>query len=393
MANKQLSYSIEELETFKERIEAIEGNPNTSAWKHEYIKNRSTEKTIGFLADSKDSPRLNLINLADAQGDNTVLARLIDWANTEDVISGRLSAFAMLGDFISDVQLTKIQYQAACAAFWAQAESSPIPVFTCLGNHECNHDGSTKANYCDKHDHRVYFYQPMLDLDATLVSDTNNADACYCYKDFDIYKTRVIALDQYDFPYVYDGDGTPLYSSSPQSGANIGYSEAQLNWLVAALNVANDWNVVILCHEGIAQKDEAVGGTDDCLIAILSAFKNKATVSTSATSPLSFTITGDFSTNSGNVIVIYGHLHSFLKSTVSGINQYRVMSSDPTTGSWPYIRHADSIISDAADIFSYSLGRDSFYFLRYGLINKLPDSATYDGNDNGFHYIDAPETF
>lgn len=386
MAEKSLSYTVEELDTFKSRIEALE----TSNWEW-YLNTRSTEKILGYVnrvsSGATFLPRLNLINLSDINGDNTALTRLIDWIDRDATLSGVFSAFAMCGDVINANQTTKAIYAANCAAFWAQAEGSPIPVLCCLGNHDCNHDGTTNANYADKADHRQYFFQPMLDLDATIVSDDANTNACYGYKDFTTHKTRVILLDQYDFPYTYDEGGTPDYKST----VNIGYSEAQLNWLVTALNVAADWNVIIINHTGIDTHAGAVGGTDDCLLAILAAFKNKTTVNTSATSPLSFTITGDFSANSGKIISIKGNDHYFLKNTVSGINQYMVISGDAEVS--PHRRILNTISSDAADIFSYDIDLDSFYFLRYGIINRNWAQEALDGDINGFHYIDTPETF
>jgi len=389
MAEKSLSYSAEELETFKGRIETLEDSPYDPLW---YVRQRSTEKIIGYVGrvslDSTFLPRLNLINLGDMNEDNTILSRIINWITLEPVLEDVFQAFAMTGDIINATQTTKAAYAAACAAFWAQAAESPVPVFTCMGNHDCNHDGSVNANFCDKHDHRQYFIQPMLDLDETLVSDVANEDACYFYKDFTTHKTRVIVLDQYDFPYTYDGDGVPDYSAG---SGNVGYSEAQLTWLVASLNVTADWNVIILCHTGIATNANAVGGTDDCLIAILAAFKGKTTVDTTATSPLSFNITGDFSANSGKIIVIRGHDHYFKKETISGINQYMVICGDVDVD--PHRRKEGSIISDAADIFSYDVDLDEFYFLRYGLVNRNFQSADIDGDANGFHYIATPEIF
>jgi len=392
MADKKLSYTAEELNTFKSRIETLEVDPASIYW---YIRNRSTEKISGYLLRNNPSsitPRLNLINLGDMQGDNTILSRMIDWIDKEPALDGLFSSFALVGDIIGDTQVSKAAYAAKCTAFWAQAEDSPIPVFSCLGNHELNHDGTNNDYFCDKHDHRQYFIQPMLDLDETLVSDVANEDACYFYKDFVIHKTRVICLDQYDFPYTYDGEGNPDYSGSFADG-NIGYSEAQLNWLVSALNVASDWNIVIICHEGIATKETAVGETDDCLIDILSAYQNKTTVSTTATSPLSFTINGDFSGNSGKIIVIRGHTHFFKKETISGISEYTVINGDSAAVSSKYLKAGSSILSDAADIFSYDVTLDSFYFLRYGLVNKRYNEAGFDDDINGFHYIDTPETF
>jgi predicted MPP superfamily phosphohydrolase len=393
MASKQLSYSTEELDTFKGRIEALEADPATIYW---YIRQRSTEKILGYVTrttgNAAMSPRLNLINLTDINEDMTILGRMINWINLDDVLSDVFSAFVMCGDFISATQMSKANYAAACAAFWAQAGSCPIPVLACLGNHDLNHDGTNNDYFCDKSEHREYFFQPMLDLDETLVADVSNEDACYCYKDFATHKTRVIILDQYDFPYTYDGEGNPDYSAI-STKKNIGYSEAQLNWLVSSLNIASDWNVIIVCHEGIYENANAVGGTDDCLIAILAAFKNKTTVNTSATSPLSFTINGDFSSNSGKIIILHGHNHRFLKSTVSGINQYQLICGDSFNRASKHLRAEDSIASDAADIFSYDIDLDSFYFLRYGIINREWSKAGLDDDINGFHYIDTPETF
>lgn len=393
MANKQISYTAEELDTFKGRIEALEVDPASYNW---YVRNRSTEKILGYVnrisGGASFIPRLNLINLADCNNDNTILGRLIDWINLEPVLENVFSSFVMVGDLISATQMSKANYASACAAFWAQAESSPIPVITCMGNHDCNHDGTNNDYYCDKADHRQYFFQPMLDLDETLVSDEANEDACYAYKDFATHKTRIILLDQYDFPYTYDGEGNPDYSAAWGSN-NIGYSEAQLNWLVSSLNVASDWNVIIICHESIAAYENAVGGADDCLLDILTAFIGKTTVNTSATSPLSFTINGDFSSNSGKLIVIKGHTHEFKKETISGINQYTVLCGDSFTGASKYLRAQNSISSDAADIFSYDVDLGSFYFLRYGIANRLWNKSTLDDDINGFHYIDNPETF
>lgn len=384
---KVLSYTAEELDSFKARIEYLE----RSNWEW-YLNTRSTEKILGYVnrvtPGSIFLPRLNFINLSDMQGDNTALSRLIDWINGDVTLAGVFSAFAMCGDIINANQTTKAVYAANCAAFWEQAALSPVPVFSCLGNHDCNHDGTTNANFCDKADHRQYFFQPMLDLDATIVTDGANANACYGYKDFATHKTRVIMLDQYDFPYTYDGGGTPNYKAT----VNVGYSELQLKWLVTALNVAADWNIIILNHTGIDPHAGAVGGTDDCLIAILTAFKNKTTVDTTATAPLSFNITGDFSANSGKIISIKGNDHYFLKNTVSGINQYMVISGDAGVAS-THLRLSNTISSDCADIFSYDVDLDSFYFLRYGIINRNWKSAALDGDINGFHYIDTPETF
>lgn len=393
MAEKQLTYTAEELETFKNRIETLEVDPASWEW---YLRNRSTEKILAYVNRISGGvtflPRFNIINLSDCNNDNTILTRLINWIDLEPVLSGVFSAFAIPGDVIGATQVTKAQYASKCAKFWLQAAESPIPVIACLGNHDLNHDGVNNTYFCDKADHRQYFIQPMLDLDKTLVTDAANANACYCYKDYATHKTRVIALDQYDFPYIYDGDGNPTYSAISTKN-NIGYSEAQLNWLVSALNVASDWNVIILCHETIAENANAVGGTDTCLRDILVAFKGQTTFSTSATSPLSYTIAGNFSGNSGKIIVIRGDTHEFKKETISEISQYTVITGDSFTGASKYLRIQNSIASDVADIFSYDVDLDSFYFLRYGIINRNWSQAALDGDVNGFHYIETPETF
>ena len=189
-----------------------------------------------------------------------------------------------------------------------------------------------KLVYCEgNHDRNVI--SPMLTklefYNSVYRHNTNEVvwgskDNAYFYRDYTPYKIRVIVLNVYEH----------LYDNNVYNESLIGYSNEQLNWLAnTALQVNNDWNVIILTHDSPVQlKNSSFDGHNNSkqLVKILESFKNGTSVTISYTDTkhdgtFSVNVTTNFN-KPGNIIgVLSGHAHCDDAKLVNGINYIQIL--------------------------------------------------------------------
>lgn len=100
-----------------------------------------------------------------------------------------------------------------------------------------NHDGAHGTNdeyFIDKN--QLY---ANYDIINHCKADAYGEDNTYCYVDDKAEKTRYIVLNTYDYPSDVSERPTDVF---------MGLRQTQYDWLINALNVYEDWNVIVLTH-------------------------------------------------------------------------------------------------------------------------------------------------
>ena len=235
-------------------------------------------------------------------------------------------------------------------------------------------------------------------------------DTMYYYYDFADQKTRVIALDDYEAPIVLDGGGIPIYSGTAVSNGttterNTYYTEAQLDFLNASLlSTPNDYNVVIMNHQGLNEfyaEDNAgdgnLGRTLEALREILAAFKTKSSGTANATAitgASSYSVVYDFTSRTdSHIVVTNGHYHEFLHIVEAGAGNIDVIQCISLYGLTSYLKFTNSVTQVSADMLSIDYDTNELYILRYGQTRYRGSDAVGDGTGSdefGFHFVASP---
>lgn len=341
-------------------------------------------QSLGWGESTKIS-KFNTVYPTDCQEDNQLIVRIAQWINSDPGIKKAIKAFVVLGDCISSIEIPKVSHTILMNKFMVQLASLQIdiPILYTPGNHCLNISESRTAagvaNWYSRAELKAIYFDKLKLITPSIVLNESDPNCNYYYKDFTTEKIRMIFLNPYDYPYNEDvnADGSAKYTIA-QSTENFAYSETQLNWLVSSLNVPSNWAVIVHQHPPFVVHTNSIGRSDLCLRDILIAFKNKTTVTTSATSPTIFTITGNFSTNSGKIACFNGHEHEPTYSLDNGIPCVQCISGDYTNG---MARITGSVNKDAADIAAINTSNFKMSLLRYGTVDSTSGIRYVDDNE------------
>lgn len=237
-----------------------------------------------------------------------------------------------------------------------------MPVLWGIGNHD---------------DNDVYFSgQAKVDNTLSLaeLQEAFGIEKTYNYQDFNEQRLRIITVNAFENPEIYNADGTVKY---PRSYNSV-FSQNQLFWLAnSALKVPEGFSVLIFMHcpplgfDGNMPYDKYQDINHDVFLNILQAFINGSKYSGNGVSmdyPAS--IEADFtSQGTGKLVgIISGHEHHDLEPQI--INGIRVIERTCNICSG-----ADRVIGDlsedAFDVIEVDTTKSHCKFNRFGSGNSI----------------------
>lgn len=192
--------------------------------------------------------------------------------------------------------------------------------------------------------------------------------ATYSYYDFKGAKLRVISLDGFENPEVYNTDGTIKYK---RASASV-FTETQLKWLVQALTLDADWHVIIFNHSpfkgfyGNAPYSTMTDVNHDVLNQILQAFANATTLTTTGdNTDFPVNITADFSKQAKGMLIacVFGHEHrDAAKQVINGVPAIE-RTCDIAVGEG---RTVDTVSAYGIDVIEVDTVNKTINFNRFG---------------------------
>lgn len=391
---------------------------------------RSAEMCIPFMyqgvTQAVKTPRFNAMNVCDWNEEPEVFEEAVNWNMSDKGVA--LDCIVVAGDFLyaqGALTLASFETKVTDNVFGRIDAENTIPVFFCNGNHDLGEDGGvildlTKtANLPTPAQRKALLYDQMYDrLDATTKDNFSMpvGDAImYYYVDFPSKNTRMVVLDDFEYPLTVDGNGYRYYTGAAiydgegeeVAGYNTYYTNAQLSWLIASLaSTPDNYNMLIVNHVGVMENSTSfvpsdafgrglgnLGQSAVALRAILSAFKAKTSGSITVDAiqgVIGYTLPFDFSARvSSHIALINGHYHYFrLDQTLGFPNIWCIGAYSMTL----YPKSVDSVSQASADIISIKTTAHELYCLRYGQTPYIgANHGLDDGGDiNGFHFVDAP---
>ena len=245
-------------------------------------------------------------------------------------------------------------------------------IFMIPGNHDLGigqFDGSKKPGMVMSNDDlkSTYGTKPCR------FGEVRNGDSLYFYKDLPDKKVRIIGLNSSDGPMTTGADGNYIWDA-----INVHvFSAEQLSWLVEKALVLPDtsWQVAIFFHAPIGK---AFGGWDkeststinsDCLLDILTAFKNGTSTTCNSANSLA-PITGlaaDFTEQGkGTIIGIFnGHFHKDMQD-LSTLNGTPMIETDASLTSQLNQARYNTINEDCWETISIDTAKRTIHCYRFG---------------------------
>ena len=198
-------------------------------------RNADIEDVVYASADyhreTASSKFFSMLVAGDIHSSTLCMQNVVSYLNYVD----SFDAGIMLGDITSSNFTHDVSFYTSALA------TAKKPFLTVIGNHDAGNSNDVATSFVNKEDLYNKFVVPNIGY--AKLSETENSNEGYYYKDFANYNIRVIVLNQYDHPATMDGNKL-LYNRS-----NSFYSQEQLAWFVNALNTAPiNYHILIALH-------------------------------------------------------------------------------------------------------------------------------------------------
>lgn len=283
-----------------------------------------TENLKKHAYDSDGNKLLTIAHASDIHPRGTSYQR-----NTEECISycnthrDILDALLITGDFSNGLQgrlvwWTTEEFECVLPIM----DKSVVPLYTLIGNHDDNINLTTgrpgvstginpknaELYRLDKSEQYQWLLGPYL---AKFSPEEADPEVCYYKIDFDQYKIRMIFLDAFDCPMIFE-DGYLKYVPG------LLLNQVQLEWFYNTLMATpNDYGVIVVCHgpflSGFERATYAQGA--ELIPSIINAFKEGSVYEHDWTYDLDPTISTsfkfDFTQHGKGDFICYlsGHIH------------------------------------------------------------------------------------
>lgn len=287
------------------------------------------------------------------------------WAPAPEDIAGKLDLVVFNGDNVhgremKDATEKRIKQLVSTTEF----ALDDTPVIYTVGNHDDNNvyfDGNNKIEQSI----------PMKELlqDFNIKKD-------YDYKDFPNQNLRVIVLDAFENPEIYDNQG---YQKYPRSYNSV-FSQNQLNWLIDALKVPSGYHVFITMHcPPLGYFGNQPYGNNfknvnhDLMLGILRAFINGSKYQANGTnSDYPAQIAADFTSQGKGTLIGIATGHEHNDGGIKVANGIRVINR---TANFPAPnnvgRNVGTIDEDAFDVIEIDTSKKHVKFNRFGSGSSL----------------------
>lgn len=266
------------------------------------------------------------------------------------------------------------------------------PILKITGNHELAYGMTNYEDNITSEELYNYYFRHNEKDDSIVFGDDNS----YFYKDVKAQKIRYICLNIVDY-------ASQINSSGYVVGANkltqFMLGNAQLNWLIDALNVPDeDYNVVILTHCPMVE-DSRFTSIDPTWIehapvdlaiftGIIEAYKNKTTYSNNSSITLgslteNYNINCNFNNYEGDLICcVSGHTHHDIMFNINGINHVSTANDSSTVSTEaPTYVPPKTMLSDTEQIIDvFCLNKNT----KHGYVVRLGASTTIYGKIREF---------
>lgn len=236
-----------------------------------------------------------------------------------------------------------------------------LPTIWTIGNHDDNNvyfSGTNKAENT---------------LTLKEMEDAFEIDQTYDYKDFPAQKVRVIVLDAFENPEIYNDDGSEKYNRS----YNSVFSQNQLTWLSQALQAPDGYSVIIFMHcppLGFASNKPYNNYQDvnhDLMLGMVKAYITGTSYTASGTNTdYPAVVSVDFTARGVGAFVgiVAGHEHHDLDpQTIDGIRVIERTCNLPAGAG----RSIGDISEDAFDVIEIDGANKHCKFHRFGAGNSL----------------------
>lgn len=269
--------------------------------------------------------------IADTHGHDSAVSRFLRYSQRFGCIDCAIHG----GDIVNKSVLSDYNW------FNRLQEDFKKPFLIALGNHDQSNANSlpTISQLYDR------FYKPYVKKNGIVIQSGKT----YFYRDFSEYKVRVIVLNACEIPsdsVKSSNNGADYYKTC--------CSQEQVNFLLSALKVENEWHVVIVTHyfNTLVRFEENPftteywygktfdytfpnGQSGDVVLDILTAYKNKTAINKTYTYTVdnwqsvlgSVTVDIDFATYNGTLVGAFvGHQHCDTFGHLNGIPVIAVAS-------------------------------------------------------------------
>lgn len=241
-----------------------------------------------------------------------------------------------------------------------------LPTIWTIGNHD---------------DNNVYFSgTSKVENTLTLkeMEDAFEIGQTYDYKDFPAQKVRVIVLDAFENPEIYNDDGSEKYNRSYSSV----FSQTQLTWFGQALQAPNGYSVIIFMHcppLGFASNKPYNNYQDvnhNLMLGMVQAYITGTSYTASGTNTdYPAVVSVDFTTRGAGAFVgiVAGHEHHDLDpQTINGIRVIeRTCNLASNNGDKSVARDLENVDEDAFDVIEIDGANKHCKFNRFGAGNSL----------------------
>ena len=411
--NKLISDGNTDLDTYKQRVSLAEDQLNDLTAKiaandipTKADLNKIIANLTGRLDDLDDQFALNQVNPWMIAVSPDIEAQLSSYETTINKADGVVRILNLQDTHTSEAAIGDADYQLAAPKSIDQIQSLSMiadDVDLVVANGDNIHGNETKAMNIHRNQQFVDTVHGVFDSKPTLITLGNHDDgsvfdtdadvltlpeltdimsyskyaqgenrpggtATYSYYDFKGARLRVISLDGFENPEVYNTDGTIKYK---RASASV-FTETQLKWLVQALTLDADWHVIIFNHSpfkgfyGNAPYSTMTDVNHDVLNQILQAFANATTLTTTGNNTdFPVNITADFSKQAKGMLIacVFGHEHrDAAKQVINGVPAIE-RTCDIAVGEG---RTVDTVSAYGIDVIEVDTVNKTINFNRFG---------------------------
>lgn len=201
------------------------------------------------------------------------IEHLIELANTSGVDCVVLGGDLIHGTSSYESSIADLKYFAK-----EFTEKCKVPVYVIRGNHDTNDYHRLVDNKC--YVNNIITQEEWVDIlvdplsGNTAVHPDYDPKSTYYYVDFEDKKTRLIVLDNYNYPVLSDNEGFAVWRAETWDGLEA----EQLLWLakVALSTEKQGWSYILSAHAPMVGTEKFKGG--EKVQQIVKAFNNRESV-------------------------------------------------------------------------------------------------------------------